>query len=312
MTLSNDRMGLRDQLQTGRRELITRFRKSPPQTIGAGKLLAAGIKSRAAICHLVAGWACQSRAFSDGHQAILDIYLPGDVIGLDSVLRTRGLNNVLTLTSIAIEAIDAEDEMLDLMTCRSTVLYIAWLFGQRQQRAERLLGAISSLDARGRLAAMVLDFFERLTRQGLVTSRTYNLPLNQAHAKPRRSRANLRPPSRSACVIDRLRKNQNPLEKRNNLRSSPPHLVVDRRPENRAVILRSEISWTREPRPCQRSAFPVQTGMQGPLPRRALLCSGELVPRTLTISAHDHAPSQDCAWPRRRQHLAAKPSGATK
>jgi len=63
---------------------------------------------------------------------------------------------------------------------------------------------------------------------------------------------------------------------------------------------------------CQRSAFPVQTGMQGPLPRRALLCSGELVPRTLTISAHDHAPSQACAWPRRRQHLAAKPTGATK
>lgn len=180
MTLSNDRMGLRDQLQIGQRELSTRFRNSPPRTIGAGKLLTAGIRSKAAICHLVAGWACQSRELSDGHQAILDIYLPGDVIGLDSVLRTRALNNVLTLTSIAIEAIDAEDEMLDLMTCRSTVLYIAWLFGQRQQRAERLLGAISSLDARGRLAAMVLDFFERLTRRGLVTSTTYNLPLNQA------------------------------------------------------------------------------------------------------------------------------------
>ena len=65
--------------------------------------------------------------------------------------------------------------------------------------------------------------------------------------KPRRSRANLRPPSRSACVIDRLRKNQNPLEKRNNFRSSSPHLVVGRRPENRAAILRSEISWIREP-----------------------------------------------------------------
>jgi len=48
-------------------------------------------------------------------------------------------------------------------------------------------------------------------------------------------------------VIDRLRKNQNPLEKRNNLRSFSPHLVVARRPENRAAILRSEISWTREP-----------------------------------------------------------------
>jgi hypothetical protein len=38
-----------------------------------------------------------------------------------------------------------------------------------------------------------------------------------------RSRANLRPRSRSASVIDRLLKNQNPLENRTNLRSSSPH-----------------------------------------------------------------------------------------
>ena len=38
----------------------------------------------------------------------------------------------------------------------------------------------------------------------------------------RRSRANLRPPSRSASVIDRLLKNQNPLENCNNLRLSSP------------------------------------------------------------------------------------------
>jgi len=41
--------------------------------------------------------------------------------------------------------------------------------------------------------------------------------------------------------IDRLLKNQNPLEKYNNLRSSSPYLVVGRRPEDRAAILRSEI-----------------------------------------------------------------------
>ena len=47
---------------------------------------------------------------------------------------------------------------------------------------------------------------------------------------PSRSRANLRPQSRSASVIDRLLKNQNPLENRNNLRPSSPHLVEGKRP----------------------------------------------------------------------------------
>jgi hypothetical protein len=59
--------------------------------------------------------------------------------------------------------------------------------------------------------------------------------------EPERADTNLRSPSRSAWVIDRLLKNQNPLEERNNLGSSSPHLVAGRRPENRAAILRSEI-----------------------------------------------------------------------
>ena len=46
---------------------------------------------------------------------------------------------------------------------------------------------------------------------------------------------------RSASVIDRLLKNQNPLENRNNLRSSSPHPDRDRHGGNRAAILRSEI-----------------------------------------------------------------------
>jgi hypothetical protein len=80
--------------------------------------------------------------------------------------------------------IDAKNAMLDeVMTCRSTALYIAWLLGQRQQRADRLLGAISSLDTPGRLATMVPDFFKRLSRRGLVTGPTYNLPLKQAEIR---------------------------------------------------------------------------------------------------------------------------------
>jgi CRP-like cAMP-binding protein len=160
-------MTLADQLQMGQRELSARFHASPPRAIGAGELLTAGIKSSATICHLVAGWACQSRDFSNGHQAILDIYLPGDVIGLDSVLRTRALSNVLTLTSIALEVINAKDATLDeLMTCRSTALYIAWLLGQRQQRADRLLGALSSLDARGAACNDAARFLQEIKPSG--------------------------------------------------------------------------------------------------------------------------------------------------
>ena len=59
--------------------------------------------------------------------------------------------------------------------------------------------------------------------------------------KPRRSRANLRSRSRSASVIDRLLKNQNHWKIVIIFDHPRRTLVLDRRPGNRAAILRSEI-----------------------------------------------------------------------
>jgi CRP-like cAMP-binding protein len=116
---------------------------------------------------------------ADRPRAIVDIYLPGDVIGLDTILRTRSSEQVLTLTSVTIEVMPAEDGLIDLMASQTTALYITWLLSQRQRRTDRLLSAVRSLDARGRLAAMVLDFYTRLRRRKLITGSTYNLPLTQ-------------------------------------------------------------------------------------------------------------------------------------
>ena len=137
--------------------------------------------SRSGICHLVEGWACRFHSFSNGHQAIVDVYLPGDIIGLDAISRTRSLEGVITLTSIATQAIDGEQALADLMTCRSTAVYIGWLLGRRQRRTERHVAAISCLNARARLATMALDFCTRLGRQQPITGSTYCFPLTQVH-----------------------------------------------------------------------------------------------------------------------------------
>jgi CRP/FNR family transcriptional regulator, anaerobic regulatory protein len=179
VTGSNDNVAVRDELMLGRRELTARFRVSPPRTLSAGEPLVGAARSSDVICRLVAGWACQFHGFTDGHQAIVDVYTPGDVIGLDAVLRTRPSGRVMTLTSVNTEVIDVATEFTDLMTCRSTALYVAWLLGRRQRRSDRLLAAVSSLDARGRLATMVLDFYARLSRQRLIAGSSYNLPLTQ-------------------------------------------------------------------------------------------------------------------------------------
>jgi CRP-like cAMP-binding protein len=175
----NSRIRLRGELALGRQELKAKFDSSPPRILRSGELLAVAVGSRDAIYHLRAGWACQFRDLPNGRRAIVDIYLPGDVIGLDAAIRARRSEEILTLTSVTVETIHARDALIDLTASQSTALYIAWLLAQRQRRANRLLAAFSCLDARGRLATMLLDFYTRLRRGKLINVPEYNLPLTQ-------------------------------------------------------------------------------------------------------------------------------------
>ena len=169
---------LRDELALGRSKLSAIFSNSPRCALKVGELLAAA-GSTHGIYRLRAGWACQFQDLANGRRAIVDVYLPGDVIGLNAGVHARPPEEVLTLTAATFEPIPAEDALVELMADRPTALYIAFLLGQRQRRTDRFLAAISCLDARGRLATMLLDFHTRLRRRKLISGPMYNLPLTQ-------------------------------------------------------------------------------------------------------------------------------------
>jgi CRP/FNR family transcriptional regulator len=176
-------MPLRGKIQAslaaGRRNLMAKLLSSPPYTLNSGEPLATPVGSAYAIYHIRAGWACQFRELANGPRAIIDIFVPGDVIGLDAALRIRTLEGALTLTSVTAGVIQEQDALVDLMASQHTALYITWLLAQRQQRADQLLISVTSLDARGRVATMLLDIYTRLRRRRLVSGSTYNFPLTQ-------------------------------------------------------------------------------------------------------------------------------------
>ena len=175
----NNLVPLHDHLVLGRRKLKAIFGGSPSRMLKAGELLG-GAGASEAIYRLRAGWACQFHDLANGRRVILDVYSPGDVIGLDGGMYARPLREALTLTAAIIETIPAQGRLVELMSDRSIALYIAFLLGLRQRRSDGLLTAISGLDARGRLAMMLLDFYTRLRRRKLVSGPNYNLPLSQA------------------------------------------------------------------------------------------------------------------------------------
>jgi len=170
---------VRGELTVGQRQLNTIFGGSPTRVLDAGEILGAAVGASDAICRLRAGWACEFRGFANGTRAIVDVYLPGDVLGLDAIFGTRSLDEISTLSTVTIETIPTAAAMIELMGSRPTALYVAWLLSRRQRRADRLLAALSRLDARGRLATMTLDFCTRLRRRRLIAGLVYNLPMTQ-------------------------------------------------------------------------------------------------------------------------------------
>jgi CRP/FNR family transcriptional regulator, anaerobic regulatory protein len=172
-------VSLHDELALGQRKLIAIFGSSIPRILKAGEILGTTTSLNGGIFHLRTGWACRFPDLANSRRAIVDVYIPGDVIGLDALLRTRPLKNVLMLTSATAEIIPAEDGLMELMGNRSTALFVAWLLSERQRRTDRLLAAISGLNARGRIATIILDFHARLRRRRLIMGSTYNLPLTQ-------------------------------------------------------------------------------------------------------------------------------------
>jgi CRP/FNR family transcriptional regulator len=172
---------VRDTLLRGRQEMEVRFGTVPLITLRAGEVFGAAGVLNNAIYRLRTGWACEYRELPNCRRAIIDVYLPGDFIGLGGLFRTRPLENVLALTWVEVATIDGDKVLTELLTSQINALYVSWLLVRRQQRTDHLLTAISSLDARGRVAAILLEFYKRLYARKLIAARTYTMPLTQQH-----------------------------------------------------------------------------------------------------------------------------------
>jgi CRP/FNR family transcriptional regulator, anaerobic regulatory protein len=172
---------LSDDLTVGQDALIALFEEASPRLLRAGQPLTSVARADDALYRQKAGWTYRFRDLSDGNRAIVDVYVPGDIIGFDAAFEGATLENVRTLTTTAVEAISRKSGFAGLLASGPIGLYIAWLLNERQRRTDFLRAATAALDARGRLASMVLDFYYRLATQGLITNSSFNLPLTQTH-----------------------------------------------------------------------------------------------------------------------------------
>jgi CRP/FNR family transcriptional regulator, anaerobic regulatory protein len=130
------------------------------------------------VYQLRTGLAYQSCWFADGRRAIVDIFAPGNLVGLETILSLRASGSVTAAGTIKYSALDAAS-VHRLMEDREMALCFTSLLIEARRRSEELAARIARLEAPERVAAMLVDLYDRLRRRRLIARGSYNLFLTQ-------------------------------------------------------------------------------------------------------------------------------------
>jgi CRP/FNR family transcriptional regulator, anaerobic regulatory protein len=113
------------------------------------------------VFQLKSGLACRQRPLRDGRQAILDLYLPGDFIELDSLFFAPSLDTVLALTNVSYWALD-HAALNGLMQKPRVALQLMRHMAEEKQRLDTIAILLGRLKARERTATLLLALSRRM------------------------------------------------------------------------------------------------------------------------------------------------------
>jgi CRP/FNR family transcriptional regulator len=132
---------------------------------------------------LASGWACREHLRPNGDQAVLDLYLPGDLIGLDNLIDEEALNSIVALTAVGYYTLKRKTFELLLLRNPGVGLHVVKRAVEERRRLDEQRLELAGLNALQRTAAFLLHICERLQKHGMSTQSNdetnFVLPLTQ-------------------------------------------------------------------------------------------------------------------------------------
>jgi CRP-like cAMP-binding protein len=125
------------------------------------------------------GWACAYKLLSDGGRQVIDFAIPGDVMGLRSVLLRTSDHSFSALTDVVVAEASARqltDSSHELPRLGAAIL---WAATRDEAKVVEHLVSVGRRSAVERTAHLLLELGERLQLVGFGTERGYVCPLNQ-------------------------------------------------------------------------------------------------------------------------------------
>ncbi len=153
--------------------------QTKPVRIKAGEALVREGESGHLAYVLQSGWACSFKLLPDGGRQIITFPLPGDCVGLRSVLLRTSDHSFSALTDVTVCGVDGARMMQIFSEFPRLGAAILWAASRDEAMVVEHLVSIGRRTAMERMAHFFLELAERLRLVGLATEREFICPLNQ-------------------------------------------------------------------------------------------------------------------------------------
>lgn len=130
---------------------------------------------------LAAGWVCSYKLQPNGTRQIIDFQIPGDFLGLRSVLLRTSDHSFEPIVDILAVEVPKRDLLEAFSNTTRLATAILWVASRDEAMVVEHLVRLGSRDAIKRMAHFLLELWSRLTLVGLATKAGYACPLKQYH-----------------------------------------------------------------------------------------------------------------------------------
>lgn len=128
---------------------------------------------------LASGWVCSYKLLPSGTRQIVDFQIPGDFLGLRSVLFRTADHNIEPVTKIEASEVLAADLINAFSTTPRLAAAVLWAASRDEAMVVEHLVGIGRRDAKERTAHFLLELGARLKLVGMASTAGYACPLSQ-------------------------------------------------------------------------------------------------------------------------------------
>lgn len=167
VALSNTELAVLDDLHRRRRTFI------------AGRDMVLQGQSDQSAYILASGWACSYKLQASGSRQIVDFQIPGDFLGLRSILFRTADHTIEPVTNVEASEVHAQDLLDAFSQTPKLATAVLWAASRDEAMVVEHLVNVGRRNARERTAHFLLELGARLKLVGLATNEGYDCPLSQ-------------------------------------------------------------------------------------------------------------------------------------